>query len=141
MIRKFDYTKTHASDCAGDCRKADQTYEIKVSLGGKTHRKFNYVQLRVCHPVDVYLLTAYYLTHDNVDQEGELFVFRIGHDDLRPLIAQYGSYAHGTKNVHGPITLDSVSCEGNTKEYALRPTYGDACWRALLPYRVGEEEL
>lgn len=141
MIQRFGYTKTSASDCAGDCQKDGKCVEIKVSLGGASHSKFNYVQLRVCHTVDEYLLTAYHLTDSNVDKGGELFVFRVGHADIQTLIVDYGGYAHGTKKVNGPITHETVGCEGNTKEYALRPTYGDACWKALMRFRIGDEAL
>jgi hypothetical protein len=35
--------------------------EVKVSLGGATHSKFNFVQIRPSHDCDTYILTAYHL--------------------------------------------------------------------------------
>jgi hypothetical protein len=138
LIRRFRFTKTTASACTGDCSKDNQHVEIKVSLGGKKcPRKFNYVQIRVHHQISYYLLTAYNLTWDNVAQYGELYIFKVPHDSIKALVQSHGSYAHGTIKDHGPInTHDSLN-----KEYALRPTIGDACWTALLPFRVQENEL
>lgn len=141
IIEKYGFTKNKATDCTGDCQKNASNTEIKVSLGGQTFQKFNYVQIRVHHYISNYLLTAYVLSAENVDSEGELFVFRVSHDRMIALLLQFGSYAHGTKAVNGEITAESLVDSQNTKEYALRTTYGDDCWKFLLKYRVQECDL
>jgi hypothetical protein len=60
---------------------------------------------------------------------------------MLPLIAKYGGYAHGTKKVLGTITIDDINDEKNTKEYAIRPSYGDDCWHDIMKFRVTEETL
>jgi len=61
--------------------------------------------------------------------------------EIKNLIVSYGGYAHGTIKEHGIITADSFSEEKSIKEYAIRPTINDKCWKALLPFRVSESEL
>jgi len=134
---KCNMSKNHASQCIGDLQHNGCNLEIKVSNGGQNHNKFNYVQMRMNHQCD-YLLTAYYLDDSNVSALGDLFLFRISKHDLRQIIAQYGSYAHGTKEKLGAITLSDLENQENTKEYALRPKYGDECWKSLLPFRIEE---
>ena len=141
IIERFGFAKNNATNCTGDCVKSNENIEIKVSLGGRSYNKFNYVQIRVNHDVSQYLLTAYTLCKDNVDDEGELFVFRVSHTKMLELLLSHGSYAHGTKKVNGPITEESLHDKANTKEYALRTRVGDECWKALLPCRIQEDEL
>lgn len=139
IISKFSMTKNNASNCTGDCTYNDQNIEIKASLGGKMFSKFNFVQIRLSQKVDFYLCTAYYLADENIDDEGELFVFKVPKENMKTLIIKYGGYAHGTISVNGKITSESVEKNENTKvEYALRPTYNDKCWKSLLEYRVSE---
>lgn len=52
---KFNYKKNKAKDCIGDCSKDGKNSEIKVSLGGATHTKFNFVQIRPSHECDIYI--------------------------------------------------------------------------------------
>ena len=85
-----------------------------------------------------YVLTAYYLCEENIDVNGELFVFRVTKPEMKELIGNFGGYAHGTVKKHGKITKESLEEVENDKEYALRPMYGDSCWKALLGYRVDE---
>ena len=132
----FGYRKNNSRDCTGDCTKNGLNTEIKVSLGGATHSRFNYVQLRPTHNCDTYIFTAYHLSLQNVHSEGELFIFCIPKFNLKSLIASYGGYAHGTIKEYGPIEESSLS-----KEYALRTTINDKCWNALLPFRIFESAL
>jgi hypothetical protein len=60
---------------------------------------------------------------------------------MKDIVLHHGSYAHGTQLHHGTITAEDLNEEANNKEYALRPVFGDACWKALLPFRVGEHSL
>ena len=138
---KFNYIKNKAKDCIGDCAKDGKNSEVKVSLGGAKHTKFNFVQLRPSHDCETYILTAYHLISENVDKEGELYIFRVPKSDIKPIIASYGGYAHGTLKEHGAITLKSLNDVKNNKEYAFRPTFNDECWKALLPFRILEKDL
>ena len=138
---KFNYIKNKAKSCTGDCSKDGKNSEVKVSLGGKNHNKFNFVQIRPSHDCETYILTAYNLSDNNVELEGELYIFKVPKDDIKKLVVCFGGYAHGTIKEHGNITIESLNDEKSTKEYALRPTINDNCWKALLPFRVPESGL
>lgn len=138
---KFNYIKNKAKDCIGDCSKDGKNSEVKVSLGGATNTKFNFVQIRPSHDCDTYILTAYYLSSENVEEEGELFIFKIPKEDIKALIVAHGGYAHRTKDELGSITIESLNNKKNMSEYALRPKFNDACWKELLPFRISESEL
>jgi hypothetical protein len=138
---RFNYVKNKAEECAGDCSKDGNNSEVKVSLGGATHTKFNFVQIRPSHDCDTYILTAYHLSSANVDTEGELYVFKVPKADIKTIVMSYGGYAHGTVKEHGRITMESMNDPKHAKEYALRPAINDACWRALMPFRVPETAL
>lgn len=138
---KFNYIKNKAEDCIGDCSKDGKNSEVKVSLGGATHTKFNFVQIRPSHDCDTYILTAYHLSSENVEAEGELYVFKVPKTDIKKIVMSYGGYAHGTIKEHGAITIDSLNDEKSIKEYALRPTINDDCWKALMVFRVAENAI
>ena len=138
---KFHYIKNNAKDCTGDCSKDGENSEIKVSFGGSTHRKFNFVQIRPSHDCDIYILTAYHLSFENVESEGELYTFKVPKADIKNILFSHGGYAHGTIKEHGLITMDSLNDETSTKEYALRPTINDDCWNMLMPFNIFESEL
>jgi hypothetical protein len=131
IIKQRGHTKNNVLALAGDCNDGKKNYEIKVSLGGFSHNKFNFVQLRPSHDIDNYILTAYHLTLHNVDNGGDLYVFDVPKEKMKALILAHGGYAHGTLKDHGKIRLNK-KCD--RKEYALRPTYGDKCWKSLLMY-------
>ena len=134
---KYNMTKNNSSLCNGDLHYNQTNFEIKTSNGGKEHNKFNYVQLRMNHNCE-YLLTAYYLNYENVETEGELFIFKLNKIDIKKIILKYGNYAHGTKQKLGEITEDNLENLTNNKEYVIRPKYGDKCWKELLHFRVQE---
>ena len=138
---KFNYIKNKAEDCTGDCSKDGKNSEVKVSLGGATHSKFNFVQIRPSHDCETYILTAYNLSSDNVESEGELYIFKVPKEEIKKIIVSFGGYAHGTIKEHGKITIESLNDEKSTKEYALRPTINDACWKELIQFKVPESEL
>jgi hypothetical protein len=138
---KFNYIKNKAQDCTGDCSKDGKNSEIKVSLGGATHTKFNFVQIRPSHDCDIYILTSYHLSHENVETEGELYIFKVPKKDIKNIVMTYGDYAHGTIKEHGAITIDSLNDKNSIKEYAIRPTINDKCWNALMMFRVPETNL
>jgi hypothetical protein len=134
---KYGMTKNKTSSCTGDLQCNQKNIELKVSLGGKYHNKFNYVQLRMNHSCE-YILTAYYINIDNITCDGELFIFKLTKKDIKHIIYRYGGYAHGTKKRLGLITEADLENETNDKEYVIRPKYGDKCWLDLLNYRIDE---
>jgi len=136
---KFNYTKNKAENCSGDCSKNGKNSEIKVSLGGSTHTKFNFVQIRPSHDCDIYILTAYHLSSQNVENEGELYIFKVPKTEIKRILPVYGSYAHGTIKEHGKITDESL--KNSLREYAIRPTINDNCWNELMKFRVSEAML
>jgi hypothetical protein len=134
---KYKMIKNNASCCNGDLQCNEQNIEIKASNGGKENNKFNFVQLRMNHTCE-YILTAYYIDYTNLDNLGELYIFKLNKENIKLLIFKYGSYAHGTIKKHGEITMDDLNDTNNPKEYALRPKYGDNCWIELLNFRINE---
>jgi hypothetical protein len=134
---KYKMTKNSASSCKGDLKLNDTNIEIKASNGGKENNKFNFVQLRMNHNCK-YILSAYYINFKNLDNLGELYIFKLNKEDIKLLILKYGSYAHGTVIKFGKITMDNLNNTDNLKEYALRPKYGDKCWNELLHFRIYE---
>ena len=139
---KFSMEKNKAGDCIGDCKdRFLEDNEIKASGGGKNHNSYNYVQLRLNHKLHNYIFTAYYLTNRNYMNGGELFIFKIKKETLYSLINEHGQYAHGTVSKLGKITIEDLKKDNNTKEYCLRPKYGDKLWGKLLKYRVNESDL
>ena len=141
ICTKFNYIKNKAEDCTGDCSKDGNNSEVKVSLGGAKHTKFNYVQIRPSHNCETYIFTAYHLSCENVETEGELYVFKVPKSDMKKLIVSYGGYAHGTNKKLGPITIDSLNDEKSMIEYTLRPTINNPCWKALMVFRIPETAL
>ena len=134
---KYKMTKNNASSCNGDLQCNGVNVEIKASNGGKENNKFNFVQLRMKHDCE-YIFSAYYIYYSNIDNLGELYIFRLKKENIKQLIWKYGGYAHGTISEHGKKTIEDLNDENNQKEYALRPKYGDKCWVELLNFRVDE---
>lgn len=132
---KYGMIKNKSSLCIGDLQQNQTNFEIKASNGGKNNNKFNYVQLRLNHNCD-YILTAYYINYDNVETEGELFIFKLTKPDIKILIFKYGKYAHGTEIANGKITKETLENQTNNNEYSIRPKYGSECWNDLLKFRV-----
>lgn len=134
---KYEMIKNKASECIGDLQYKETNMEIKISNGGKSNNKFNYVQLRMNHNCE-YILTAYHIDYDTLDNLGNLFIFKLNKENIKPLILNYGGYAHGTIQKLGPIKKEDLDDVNNDKEYAIRPKYGDACWNELLKFRIDD---
>jgi hypothetical protein len=132
---KYCMEKNKPSLCVGDLIYNKVNFEIKVSNGGKENNKFNFVQIRMNHICD-YILTAYYIDKNNLNDLGELFIFRLNKNDIKKIIIKYGHYAHGTIQKLGKITQDDLDDITNDKEYAIRPIYADKCWNELLNFRI-----
>ena len=135
--KKYKMTKNNASSCNGDLKYNEINVEIKASNGGKENNKFNFVQLRMNHNCE-YILTAYYIDYTNLEILGELYIFKLNKENIKPLIIKYGGYAHGTIGELGEITIEDLNDTTNPKEYVLRPKYGDKCWVELLNFRIDE---
>jgi hypothetical protein len=136
----FKYSKNKSADCAGDLAKLGVNYELKCSLGGKDRNRFNFVQIRPNHNCGFYIFVAYHVSNANVDFGGDVFVFKIHKTDLKQILLDFGSYAHGTIQKNGSIEV-SLNDGTSLHEYALRTTIGDKLWNALLVYRINECEL
>ena len=134
---KYDMIKNNSSLCIGDLQHNQTNLELKISTGGKENNKFNYVQLRMNHICE-YILTAYYIDNHNLENMGELFIFRLNKPNMKKMILKYGGYAHGTIQKLGTITEEDLENPTNDKEYAIRPKYGDKCWCDLLEFRTNE---
>ena len=140
IIKNYRYIKNNSSDCNGDCNKNNINFEIKTSLGGSKHDKFNYVQIRPTQDIGMYIFTAYYLNKNNVCSCGELFIFKITRVEMLTLLLKYGNYAHGTIKKLGKISMKQLT-NSNNIEYALRALYSDKCWNEFLRFRINEDEL
>jgi len=84
---------------------------------------------------------AYYLDCYNLNDEGELYIFKVPNHEIKKLILDYGEYSHGSKKNNGEITLKSLNSLDNRFEYSLRPKYGDKCWNELLLFKINESDL
>lgn len=133
----YNMIKNNSSLCIGDVKYKNKNIEIKISTGGKENNKFNYVQLRINHNCD-YILTAYYLSNENLKKNGELFIFKLNKLNMKNIILKYGTYAHGTIQKLGIINKKDLNDPNNDKEYAIRPKYGDKCWNELLKYKIND---
>ena len=50
---KFNYNKNKAENCTGDLSKDGKNSEVKVSLGGANHTKFNFVQIHTMAEISI----------------------------------------------------------------------------------------
>lgn len=137
---QFNLIKNNSSLCVGDLNNGQTNLEIKASNGGKDNNKFNYVQIRFNHQCE-YILTAYNISQENIDNYGELFVFKLTKENMKTMIEKYGHYAHGTIQKLGKISKEDLDNSENNKEYALRPKLGDKCWTELLQYRIDIKDI
>ena len=137
---KYGMTKNDASSCNGDLQYNQMNIEVKASNGGRENNRFNYVQLRMNHNCE-YIFTAYYIDYENLDELGELYIFKLMKENIKQLIVKYGGYAHGTIGELGEITIEDLDDPKNHKEYAIRPRYGDHCWKELLQFRICDINL
>ena len=127
------------NETSGDGHKNGDNYEFKVSVHGK-EQKFNFVQIRPRHNIDYYIFITYNIY--NNDDLGEAHIFKIPSENLYNLLPEYGGYAHGTMELQGEITNESIY--NNEYEYALRVDRGikkkdskaHKLWNELLKYEV-----
>ena len=141
ILIKYNFNKNKASLCIGDYNKNNNNYEIKISICCKKSKKFNYVQIRPSHNCQFYILIAYYLSNNNVNNGGELYIFNIPNNELKQIIFKYGNYAHGTKLKLGNITIEALNDLNNNKEYSIRPTINSNCWNELIKFQILENDF
>ena len=137
IVKKY----LHLEDCkdvnTGDGCKNNFNYEIKVSVHSK-NSKFNFVQIRPDHKIDFYILIGYNIHYDN--DIGRAYIFKVPSDDINNLILEFGSYAHGSKEILGNITKENL--KGRNCEYALRCNPNSKkgnnfkLWNRLLEYEI-----
>jgi hypothetical protein len=122
---------------SGDGQKNGINYEIKISIHAK-NSQVNFVQIRVDHDIQFYILIVYNMYENN--HIGKAYIFKVPSENLYHMVVNYGTYAHGTNGVNGPITMDTLY--GRNLEYALRcnpnATSGKYAqiWNELLQYEV-----
>ncbi len=125
------------NETSGDGRKNGINYEIKISIHAKNSR-INFVQIRVDHDVQFYIFIAYNM-YANVNL-GKAHIFKVPSEAVYNMVVKYGGYAHGTIEMNGPITMETL--RGHNLEYALRcnpnATSGKSAklWNELLQYEV-----
>jgi hypothetical protein len=132
IINKFIAVRVSSRNGNGDFSFNNKNYELKCSLGGKTHNKFNYVQIRLNHSCD-FILTAYVINSDNIQNNGRLYVFRITYLEMSSLCLnmKYVSYAHGTKNNNSKKNILDL-------EFAIRLKYKSTNWKYFMKYCIFE---
>ena len=107
-------TKNNASFCNGDLKCNETNIEIKASNGGKENNKFNFVQLRMNHDCE-YILTVCHIDYTNLEDLGELYIFKLNKENLKSIVLKYGGYAHGTLKEHKKITIEDLNDKDNKK--------------------------
>lgn len=133
IMKKYLFEKNNSKDCNGDFSKKNETYELKVSIAQKAS---NFVQIRLNHNCNYYLLITYYLSSENIDNFGDLYIFKIKKEDIQNILIKYSTYAHGSKKNIKSNTLLHLNAE-----FALRPKINSELWNVLLTYRIHENEL
>lgn len=138
VTQRYNYKHHKSADGNGDFgTQSGRNIEIKSSLGGSKNNQFNYLQIRFFQDVD-YILTAFYVSKENIENEGELFIFSLPKEDMKNIVLKFGHYAHGTKNELPPITMERLNDPSIRLLYAIRPRYGGKCWNELLKYRIDD---
>jgi hypothetical protein len=105
------------NNTSGDGINNGLRYVNKVSLHDK-RCNVNIRQIRPHHSVDFYIIVAFNLFEGEL---GRAFIFKIPEIEIYKLIADYGSYTHGTVEVNGIISLSSILDKQNKFEYSLSP--------------------
>ena len=132
IINKYNFKRNSFNECCGDFNINNKNIELKISLGGNEHNKFNYVQIRFNHNIDYFIFISYYLNKTNIRSYGDLFIFKIKKQELKEIVKEFGNYAHGTKKKLGELSPNN----SNNYEYVIRTKYNDKCWKKLLKYRI-----
>lgn len=137
LIRHDLKIEKSLDNISGDGIKNGVKYEIKVSLHD-VKCKVNIRQIRPHHSVDFYIIVALNLFDG---EYGKAHIFKIPVSELYKLIADYGGYTHGTVDVNGAVSLESILNKDNGFEYSLSPdpnatdgTKAKKLWQEFLKY-------
>ena len=117
IIKKDLEMNDKKNQTSGDATKEGTNYEIKYS-GHAKESKWNFVQIRPDHDVQMYLLLGYNMYDECDENLGKGYVFKVPAETMYDLIIKYGGYAHGTVDKLGKITKENL--KGRNCEYALR---------------------
>jgi hypothetical protein len=128
----YNFKKISASLKQGDdLIHNEYKTEVKISIADDG-KQANFVQIRLTHGIDFYLLIVYNMVQDS------MHYFLVNKEDMKDLIVNYGGLAHGTKGEKGLITenLDNPDIE-----HALRPKIGTQLWNDIQKFSISEEEI
>jgi hypothetical protein len=135
-IIKKEKTKKNREHGSGDCIKDGIDYEIRVSIS--SNNGFTYDQIRLNRKVN-YLLYGYSLNEGNVDRLGELFKFKMTHDEMKDLISKYGTFRGVTKKEIGESISESLeendessTSNNNRLVYKLHTYPNSSSWKEML---------
>jgi hypothetical protein len=143
IIKKEEGMKKNRESGSGDCIKDGIDYEIKVSIFSPGHG-FQFDQIRVNRCQVDYLLYGYLLNEENVDRLGDLFKFKLTHDEMKELLSKYGFYKGPTKSEIGGLSVaeslsgdggDDSSLNNNNKKhltYRLQAYPNSPCWKEMM---------
>lgn len=128
----FDGKNSSIESCMGDFHTNIFNFEVKCSFVVFKNR-CNFVQIRTTHCIDYFIFVVYLINESYKKNGGKLYKFRIGMKYMKKLVLKYGTYAHGTKSRFGSINREMIDND-ISKEYAIRCSIGDACWKELLMF-------
>ncbi len=133
IITKNKWNKLCPKLLKGDIITKKSSFELKISLGTITCKNFNFVQLRLSHSIDFYILIAYYVNNTNYCALGELFIFKLKKKEILQFVGE--SYSHGTKFNWSTACTETIN---RYSEKDIRVLFGSKKWVALLEYRISQ---
>lgn len=131
---KFGWDRPDPKLLKGDIVTKKSAFELKVSLGTKTYNKFNFVQVRLQHTVDFYVLIAYYVTEANLAKLGEIFIFKLTKKEIVHFVGK--SYSHGTTSSWAATSAETIK---TYSEKDVRVSFGSKKWVNLLKFRISQQ--
>lgn len=135
ISKTYNLQRVSRNIYSGDFYTSFGNVELKCSLGTKEHNKFNFVQIRPSQDCN-YFLICYYLSFENIDNLGDLYIFNISKENMINLLSMFGNYAHGSIKSFGKISYEKIL--KTSHEYCLRPVFGNKLWKELLKFRVND---
>jgi hypothetical protein len=133
IIKKEEGMKKTKESGSGDCEKDGVEYEIKVSFYSSAYDGFMFDGIRLNRKKVDYLLYAYLLNEETVDRLGELFKFKMMHDEMKDLVLKYGNYKGLTRKEIGASVAESLSEDSlnNRLVYKLNFHLNSPCWKEM----------
>ena len=115
---KYNLQKIHPNKLSGDFKANNCNIELKVSNGGFQHNIFTFSQLRLHHNCD-YLLSAYYLSPQNLYRNGDHYLFYLTKQDM----------------------INTVNKDVDLSHKQLRIHYDKKKWNQLLRFRIADNDI